>query len=337
MISKIKKAIYLIKKYKIHGDNINFARRYTLDSQKWSSEQIKDESKLIERNCPVCNTDNKNILLNTPVYAFVKCTKCGLVYANKILNGSMIEEFYRDNEIYQRIWSKSYDILVKSKDIVQCKSIIDTILKYRSGNNNCLEIGCGHGKLLYELKPYFKEVEGVELNEMTSKQGEKLFDIKIHNDFLENLNLPSNSYDVVILNQVIEHIDNFDMFKEIYRILKPNGIVYIGCPNADGWSMKLFKDKHIHISHSHVHENMFNKKSMESFAKNYKFKVKKNGTDNCLDINFIDLIYYFFSKNFIHRHNYNPILSPISLVTEKVLGYLLNRTNLLCKLGGAVT
>ena len=97
--------------------------------------------------------------------------------------------------------------------------------------------------------------------------------------------------------------------------------------------MKLFKENHNHVR-STGHINMFNKKAFQFFAKKYGFKIKMIRSTNHLDINLIDFIYYYFNnKKFIHRHNYNVLLSPLSLVLERVVSCALNKINLLSKIG----
>ena len=332
MISKIKGIYESFSRYRL---NVDFWRNYIMQLQAWGIRKVRDDSKSIHRQCPICGEDNENIVLKAPVYDFVSCKKCSLVYAKYILNDKEIGDFYKDNEIYQSGWMKTYDDLVKNKDVSTHNSIIINILKHRKGDDRCLDVGCGFGKLLYELKPYFKKVEGVELNVRTSKIGEKLFDIPICTKKLEELNLPSDSYDVIILEQVIEHLNNFNsLFNEFYRILKEGGIIYIGCPNMNSWSMKLFRGRHTHVS-SHGHINMFNTRSFSFLAKKYKFKVKKIDSTSQLDIVLSDMLYFCFnSKNFVHRYNYDDFIGPISLFVDPLLQGILQKSNVLRVVGG---
>ena len=330
MISKIKGIYVRFSRYRL---NVDFWRNYIVQLQLWGVREVRDNSKIIHRQCPICGEDNENMVLKAPVYDFVSCKKCGLVYTKYVLNQKEIDDFYSDNEIYQSAWKKLYEDIIKNKDVSTHNSIVRNILDHRKADDRCLDVGCAFGKLLYELKPYFKKVEGVELNVRTSKISEKVFDIYIYTKKLEELNLPNSSYDVIILSQVIEHLNDVDsLFKEFYRILKPGGIVYIGCPNMDSLSMKLFKGKHEHVS-SHGHVNMFNKKSIFFLAKKMGFKIKKIET-NRLDITLIDILHFYFNpKKFLHRYNYNIILTQISLFVQKITWYALEKSNLLQKWG----
>jgi len=322
----------IFNKYKKLVEYHKFVRNYIIKLQEWGKEKTNNKKNLIERNCPVCKTyNNSNIAFRAPIYNFIRCTKCELIFANKVLNDIDLKKFYENNEIYQSCWAKNSEIPSTETDNSPYKHIIDTILKYRNGNGTYLEIGPGTGGLLRELAAYFEKVECVELNEMFVKRFVKDLRVKVYQKPLEELRLPANSYDVVVLDQVIEHLNSLDLFKNIFEILKPGGIVYVGCPYADSLSMKVFKQKHTHLS-THGHVNMFNKKSIEFFANKYKFNLKQNNISNMLDINTIDLI-CSSSKNFMHRYSYHPIFLPISLIITKISRYLLEKSHLISLLG----
>ncbi|MBR4624101.1 MAG: methyltransferase domain-containing protein [Alphaproteobacteria bacterium] len=65
---------------------------------------------------------------------------------------------------------------------------------------------------------------------------DKYIDYKVN--LLKTTNLPINdeSYKYVFTSHLIEHLSNEldeNLFKEVYRILKPNGIFRIACPDAE--------------------------------------------------------------------------------------------------------
>ena len=104
---------------------------------------------------------------------------------------------------------------------------------------NVLEIGCGDGKFTvrYKAKIGCKKITG------TDGVGGRLDAAKamgVDKIILFNLEqkwpLRSNTYDVVISNQVIEHILNLDLFiSETYRILKPGGYCIVSTENLSSW------------------------------------------------------------------------------------------------------
>lgn len=101
-----------------------------------------------------------------------------------------------------------------------------------------LDIGCGNGTVLYNLKDRFDQLYGVELFEEQAQWARNTLndcdnpvDIKVEN-VEQGLSHPDNHFDYVVMAAVIEHI--FDVKKvisELVRVTKPNGILCITTPN----------------------------------------------------------------------------------------------------------
>lgn len=129
--------------------------------------------------------------------------------------------------------------------------------------NDCvLEIGCGLGILLSLLKA--KNKYGVESNEFAiNKCKEKGINARFHDD-VYNLPFDDNFFDVVIMNESIEHIHNVDrLTKEVKRILKGEGKFIITTPNK-GFLVK-------NLSESHCSEMTFNE--LEKLMSSNDFEI----------------------------------------------------------------
>ncbi len=273
----------------------------------------------IKRNCPICGIDNQDIALPKAKYVFVKCKKCGLTYIKNILPDT--DTFYENNKKYEEGWRNTNIQKTKELDPQEKR-----ILKSVKNRGNLLDIGCGFGRTLYHFKDYFGSVEGIELNEYISKIGRDLFGVKITKNIEA---LEDSSYDCIILHQVIEHLASFDLFKKVHKLLNKDGKVFIGCPFMDSLSMRILKQKHIHVQ-SIAHINMFNFKSFKAFAKKYGFKIESIKTDNNIDVRLSDFL-CIKKGNFFHRHNrirFNRFSSAIFLLTN----FFLEKTNLLSKM-----
>jgi len=91
-----------------------------------------------------------------------------------------------------------------------------------------LDIGVGSGHIAQDISKKSKSLVGVDLHdERTVKSG---YSFKKVSD--EKLPFVDNVFDVVISNQIIEHVPNQNLhIKEIHRVLKKNGVVYLATPN----------------------------------------------------------------------------------------------------------
>ncbi|MBC7103714.1 MAG: methyltransferase domain-containing protein [Parvibaculum sp.] len=54
---------------------------------------------------------------------------------------------------------------------------------------------------------------------------------------IEALDLPDESFDIVIVNHVLEHVDDAKALAELYRILAPGGILISTVPIIEGWDV----------------------------------------------------------------------------------------------------
>ncbi|HNR44251.1 MAG TPA: methyltransferase domain-containing protein [Methanofastidiosum sp.] len=105
-------------------------------------------------------------------------------------------------------------------------------------NHVFLDVGCwdGTNTLRFANKIQTKNIFGIEIDEEGLKKAEEK-EINVTNTDLNKMwNFKDNSVDVIIANQVIEHLYNTDNFvKELKRILKPEGYAIISTNNLSSW------------------------------------------------------------------------------------------------------
>ena len=107
------------------------------------------------------------------------------------------------------------------------------LMRWKRGGRS-LELGCYHGFYSLGIKDHSDwSVEGVEISSKLGNFINSKLKLKCHVGLLEGLKLPDNSYDFIICHDLIEHINQPDLFiKEVARILKPGGRIQIITPNA---------------------------------------------------------------------------------------------------------
>lgn len=101
-----------------------------------------------------------------------------------------------------------------------------------------LDMPCGRGFYLNMFR-YVSDctIIGAELDwEIIRKAQTNVghLNIPLHNANIYELPYPSNYFDAVIASEILEHIeDDTRALREIYRVLKPNGVVAITVPHAN--------------------------------------------------------------------------------------------------------
>jgi 2-polyprenyl-3-methyl-5-hydroxy-6-metoxy-1,4-benzoquinol methylase len=132
-----------------------------------------------------------------------------------------------------------------------------------------LDIGCGSGQFLYEMKTLGLGVCGVEPGDFNKKDSDK-YKLNIKNTEIIKAKYPKEHFDLITMNHVFEHIGKpNETIKEIQKILKKKGILIIGIPNTNSISKKIFGKNWLALD---VPRHLFNYSD-----KNIKFLLEKNG------------------------------------------------------------
>jgi SAM-dependent methyltransferase len=96
---------------------------------------------------------------------------------------------------------------------------------------NILENGCGVGLYLEHLIPFGGRVIGSEYDLPRAISSKSKVDL-ILGAAGECLPFPDNTFDLVLSNEVIEHVfDDQQVAREMIRVLKPGGRMVLFCPN----------------------------------------------------------------------------------------------------------
>ncbi len=118
------------------------------------------------------------------------------------------------------------------------KSSFDYFMKFNLKKSvKILEIGCHYGTLIYNLhKVGFTNYYGIDIDKNSIKYGKKSYkEINKWINTYEGKKLPfeEESFDVILMFDVIEHIPEIEKFikEEVYRVLKKNGIFMFQTPN----------------------------------------------------------------------------------------------------------
>jgi len=87
-----------------------------------------------------------------------------------------------------------------------------------------LDIGCGTGEKTSLIAKKF-DTTGIDISKTAIKKAKKKYkNIRFKAENAEKLSFKSNSFDAVFSNAVLQFTDLRKSAKEIFRILKPNGI-----------------------------------------------------------------------------------------------------------------
>ena len=234
-----------------------------------------------ETNCKLCGCNRRKIVLtncqdyleNTPgKFTIAQCNRCGLFYLNprptmEELTSCYTCEYYAyqkpdltkmkkrlsklKNFPFQGILKERFhypiqhDHSLLKKALIRfafffCRPLFRGVLEFR-GDGRVLDIGCGGGLHLWFLKNLGWESWGLEISPQASQVAQTL-GINVFCGELPQANLPSQYFDIIRMNHVLEHLHSPEAYlKEIKRILKPEGICLVRIPNIRSLNYPVFK------------------------------------------------------------------------------------------------
>jgi len=173
------------------------------------------------------------------------------------------EDYISHTDTKRSLFEKMYH-LVKQYTLYRKEKLI---LSYTKKKGNLLDIGAGTGDFLNYANKKKWNITGVE----PSKKAKKLA-LQKGIFLVENTTeLTENSFDVITLWHVLEHIPDLEkQLSELKRLCKPNGHIIVALPNYKSYDAKYYKGfwagfdvpRHLwHFSKTAI-EKLFSEKQM---------------------------------------------------------------------------
>lgn len=194
------------------------------------------------KKCKMCGS-LKNYLLYSAEshgrhYEIMKCHICDVVYMADDLTQSELDSYYSEQYDYNDFRYRQETNPLAEATVIKNLNLIKPYLK---SHPKLLEVGCMHGYFLNKAREIGFEVSGLEKSKNAAIYGRKTFELNIKNGDLADAKFQPNSFDIIFMGHVIEHLPNpkndLDVIK---KILKPNGLLVILCPNFKSIGAKIF-------------------------------------------------------------------------------------------------
>ena len=110
------------------------------------------------------------------------------------------------------------------------KRRVDRVLPFVNKNTKLLDIGCGNGNFLKDIKEMVDRAEGMEVTKHHIDSCRSA-GLTIHDTLLDSFD-PQEKYDVVVMHATLEHVANLPQFvKDLKRITHANSHIFIEVPS----------------------------------------------------------------------------------------------------------
>ena len=215
-------------------------------------------------NCNLCDNNKTTLLLKcrnwlqkkNEYFNLVRCNNCGLVYLNPRPKKESISSYYPNEYIPYNIDGQDlaerlaktilggYYKMEKST-LDKIKSLLAELIYSPIPNDNrgkILDIGCGSGTGLYNLKKFGWDVYGLDISQKAVDFAKKKLGLKnIQQGFIEDKTYPEEYFDVIIMSHIIEHLaDPKKTLIQVKKILKKDGTLIITTPDFSSPFRSIF-------------------------------------------------------------------------------------------------
>jgi len=203
----------------------------------------------MNNKCPWCGSENaqlhielKDLFLTQETFKILECKDCGLLYTTPRPNKDEIGKYYKSEEYYShqenktgfipKVYEKVKSINLKNKYY---------IVTEKAKKGKILDIGCGVGDFLHTMEQRAWEATGVEPSEEAKAIAKKRIKAEVLSSE-EQENLADDSFDVITMWHVLEHVDALRwQIQQLYRLCKPGGRIIIALPNYKSYDGQYYK------------------------------------------------------------------------------------------------
>lgn len=206
-------------------------------------------------------------LFKDDVISIFKCGNCGIRFYSPACSGD--DQFYGD----LAAWDWYYKHSGKSEYKLSSALI--------SSGDKVLDVGCGIGEFASYLPPgaeflgFELSSTSVEIAQSLGRNVEKI-DINLAPQYL------LNNFDCVTCFQVLEHVEDIQVFFEsLVSLCKPGGLIVIAVPNNDGFIGSAVNNI-LNMPPHHV--LLWNRQSLEYLAMIFNLEVIKFVEEPLADI-----------------------------------------------------
>jgi 2-polyprenyl-3-methyl-5-hydroxy-6-metoxy-1,4-benzoquinol methylase len=201
------------------------------------NQAVRIEAETVAQTaCNLCRGTGHTFLFRKEGYDLVRCNGCALVFVANPPGAVEVGELYSaDDDYHTQLFDPDGAEFARMRRVArQHLKVLRKSIPDGSGLS-LLDIGCSSGLFLKEAREAGYAVQGVELSPNSSRFAREHFGLTVHNGLLDSAGFAPESFDVITLFVVIEHVpDPLAELVKIRDLLKPGGLLLQSTPNIDG-------------------------------------------------------------------------------------------------------
>lgn len=224
--------------------------------------------KMDRKICPVCKKE-EIVQYFTEVqfgqeWAFCPC---GVAFQTRPDMNSTFQRYENDGVNRQSVLGAMEETL-----IYRWKAMDSQMSPVMRKKGKFIEVGSSLGNTVYYAKKVGWDATGIEYSKSACQFAKERFNVDLLNGKVEELKISKNSFDLVCIFEVIEHVEDPEaLLKMANSWLKEKGYLVLTTPNGGSDSAKFYfrKWQGYHIDHLQV----FSFEALRKLLNNNGFKV----------------------------------------------------------------
>jgi len=204
-------------------------------------------------------------------YRIVRCHACGLVRSDPVLSDEDLAALYRDSHfLYPK--ESGYAARTYASLVTRFWGLFP-----RPGQIRLLEIGCGNGSFLEEMKRrHLHNVIGVEPSVQAVENSPGTVKPAIINDVFRPGLFHPETFDMVCAFHVLDHLSKpVEFIQECFRVVDKKGIMILVCHNVDAWVNKVLGEYSPVFDIEHIF--LFNPATLRNWVASCGFVSREAG------------------------------------------------------------
>jgi SAM-dependent methyltransferase len=193
----------------------------------------------------------------------VRCLRCGLVYTNPRPSPDTLMRGYSatvDSDYAEEDASRSINAHIALRTIRKC---------VRSGR--LLDVGSATGFFLNAARLDF-EVDGIDPSRWAVEYARRRLKLEVRLGSLDTAAFEASRFDVVTMNDVIEHLpDPRAALEKTRRLLRPGGVLYLVTPDIGGLAARILRGKWWGLRPAHLY--YFSRRTLQRMLEDAGFQV----------------------------------------------------------------
>jgi len=201
-------------------------------------------------NCPICNSADihqqlsaKDYTVSGELFSIWHCNNCTARFTQDVPEQDAIGPYYASDAYISHSDTKEGFVnslyhKVRKRTLISKRKLI--ISQTGKAKGNILDIGCGTGAFLNEIKTAGWQITGLEPDETARKNAAALYNIEplAPGKLFE---LKPASYDAITMWHVLEHVHELQAYiRQAAELLNKDGKLFIAVPNYTSYDARLY-------------------------------------------------------------------------------------------------